>query len=70
MIVSEVRYNQVIERLRFDAEFYKQDFLKLDTQLIQIGYTYLGDLLEDINRNPMAYGFTYIKEGFSLLIRA
>jgi hypothetical protein len=67
MIISEIRFNQVIERLRFDAEFYKPEYLELEKKLSQIGYVFLGDLLADINRNPMAYGFTYIKEGIPLI---
>jgi restriction endonuclease S subunit len=67
MIISEIRYNQAIERLRFDAEFYLPEYLELENKLAQIGYTSLNDLLEDINRNPMAYGFTYIKEGYPLI---
>lgn len=30
MIVSEIRYDQVIEKLRFDAEFYKPEYLEAE----------------------------------------
>jgi len=30
MIISEIRYNQAIERLRFDAEFYKPEYLEAE----------------------------------------
>lgn len=33
MIVSEIRYNQVIQRLRFDAEHYQPEFLLIEMKL-------------------------------------
>ncbi len=35
MILSEIRYSQAIERLRFDAEYYQPEFLKTGAILIK-----------------------------------
>ena len=30
MIISEIRYSQVVERLRFDADYYLPEYLEID----------------------------------------
>jgi|GEM_PF-4194694 len=42
MIVSEIRYNQAIERLRFDAEHYQPEFLKLEGLLKKCNSVFLS----------------------------
>jgi len=54
MIVSEIRYNQVIEKLRFDAEFYKPEYLEAEENLNKVKSTYLGRIVKfsKARRNP------------------
>jgi type I restriction enzyme S subunit len=54
MIISEIRYNQAIERLRFDAEFYKPEFLKTESALKKIDAIALNEVAQfsKIRRNP------------------
>lgn len=62
MIISEVRYNQAIERLRFDAEFYLLTPEYCDEKLLKKSVT-IGDLLLKIVRDPMGYGYDYVQKG-------
>lgn len=54
MIVSEIRYNQVTERLRFDAEFYKPEFLKTESILKKINTMPLNEVAKfsKLRKNP------------------
>lgn len=54
MIISEVRYNQVIERLRFDAEHYKPEFLESETMLKKSKTVPLNEVVKfsRLRRNP------------------
>ncbi|RLG35604.1 hypothetical protein DRN98_00880 [Methanosarcinales archaeon] len=54
MIISEIRYDQVIERLRFDAEHYQQDFLKNEKILKRVKCVHLKDVavFSKLRRNP------------------
>jgi restriction endonuclease S subunit len=49
MIVSEITYNQAIERLRFDAEFYKPEYLEAEEMVKKIHkIKTIGNLAESI----------------------
>jgi len=54
MIISEIRYDQVIERLRFDAEHYQPDFLEYEKILKRVKCIYLKDVavFSKLRRNP------------------
>jgi len=54
MIISEIKYNQVIERLRFDAEFYKPEFLESETMLKRSKTVPLNEVVKfsRLRRNP------------------
>ena len=59
MKIYEIEYSQIKDRI--DAEFYK--YVDIENKLLEIPCTKLGDLLEKIVRDPMAYGFSYIENG-------
>jgi len=61
MIVSEIRYDQIKDRI--DAEFYKPEFVHFEQKLLELSSTTLGDLLSKIVRDPMGYGFDYVAKG-------
>jgi len=54
MIISEIRYNQAIERLRFDAEHYQPEFLKLEGLLKKCNSVFLSDVVKfsQLRKNP------------------
>lgn len=54
MIVSEITYNQAIERLRFDAEYYKPEFLKSESMLKKCKDVSLYEIAKfsKLRRNP------------------
>ncbi len=54
MIVSVIRYNQAIERLRFEAEHYQPEFLKTESILKKINAIPLNKAAEfsKLRRNP------------------
>ena len=54
MIISEIRYDQAIERLRFDAEHYQPDFLENEKVLKRVKCVYLKDVavFSKMRRNP------------------
>ncbi|MGQ9817498.1 MAG: restriction endonuclease subunit S [bacterium] len=54
MIISEIRYNQAIERLRFDAEFYKPEFLKTESNLKKTNSIPLNEIVKfsKLRKNP------------------
>jgi restriction endonuclease S subunit len=54
MIISEIRYNQAIERLRFDAEHYQPEFLKLEGLLKRCNSVFLSDVAKfsQLRKNP------------------
>lgn len=54
MIISEIRYDQAIERLRFDAEHYQPDFLENEKILKRVKCVHLKDVavFSKIRRNP------------------
>jgi len=54
MIISEIRYNQAFEKLRFDAEYYQPEFLKTEAILIKIGSAPLNDVAKfsKLRRDP------------------
>jgi restriction endonuclease S subunit len=54
MIISEIRYNQVIEKLRFDAEFYKPEFLSIEIKLNNAKSISLNKIAKfsKLRRNP------------------
>lgn len=49
MIVSEIRYNQVIERLRFDADYFLPEYLKVDNLLNRINCVKFEKIIKSIN---------------------
>lgn len=49
MIVSEVRYNQVLERLRFDAGYYSSEYLQIDKLLNRFACVRFEEIIKDIN---------------------
>jgi len=69
MIISEIRYNQAIERLRFDAEFYKPEFLASEGVIKRIpNVKTLGELITSITngvdiREFMVSGIPYLRVG-------
>lgn len=65
MIKSIIKYSKLEDRI--DAEYYKPEYFNISEKLNTIGYRKLGEYLKDINRNPMAYGFTYVENGTPLL---
>lgn len=54
MIISEVRYNQVIERLRFDAEHFQPEFLESETMLKKSKTVPLNEVVKfsRLRKNP------------------
>jgi restriction endonuclease S subunit len=54
MIISEIRYNQVIEKLRFNAEFYKPEFLSIEIKLNNAKSISLNKIAKfsKLRRNP------------------
>jgi type I restriction enzyme S subunit len=54
MIISEIRYNQAIERLRFDTEHYQPEFLKLEGLLKKCNSVFLSDVAKfsKLRKNP------------------
>jgi hypothetical protein len=54
MIISEIRYDQVTERLRFDAEHYQPDFLENEKILRKVKCVHLKDVavFSKTRRNP------------------
>ena len=54
MIISEIRYNQAIERLRFDAEHYQPEFLKSESMLKKGKVVFLNEVAKfsKLRRNP------------------
>ncbi|MBU2523116.1 MAG: restriction endonuclease subunit S [Nanoarchaeota archaeon] len=54
MIISEIKYNQVIERLRFDAEYYQPEFLKSESMLKKCKDVSLYEIskFSKLRRNP------------------
>ena len=54
MIVSEVSYNQVIQRLRFDAEHYQPEFLSIEIKLNNVKSISLNEIAKfsKLRRNP------------------
>jgi len=55
MITSEIRYKLTIESLRFDAEFYKPKFLKLEINLKKVNSSPLNEVVKfsKLRRNPV-----------------
>jgi len=49
MIVSEIRYNQVIERLRFDADYFLPEYLQIDNLLNRFDCVKFEEIIKDIN---------------------
>jgi type I restriction enzyme, S subunit len=54
MIISEIRYNHAIERLRFDAEHYQPEFLKTESILRRVNAIPLNEVVKfsRSRRNP------------------
>ena len=54
MIVSEVSYNQAIQRLRFDAEHYQPEFLSIEIKLNKVKSISLNEIAKfsKLRRNP------------------
>lgn len=54
MIISEIKYNHVIERLRFDAEYYQPEFLKSESMLKKCKDVSLYEIAKfsKLRRNP------------------
>ncbi len=49
MIISEIRYNQAIEKLRFDAEFYKPEYFEVEEVVKKsLNAKTLGELADSI----------------------
>jgi len=69
MIISEIRYNQAIERLRFDAEFYKPEFLAAEETVKKFSKTKtLGEIIISITngidiREFVPEGLPYLRVG-------
>ena len=69
MIISEIRYNQVFERLRFDAEFYKPEYVAAEEVVKRLASTRMvGDLAESIVngveiREYVPEGIPYLRVG-------
>jgi restriction endonuclease S subunit len=69
MIVSEIRYNQAIERLRFDAEFYRPEYLATEEYVKKFSKTKtLGEIIISITngidiREFVPEGLPYLRVG-------
>ena len=69
MIISEIRYNQAIERLRFDAEFYKPEYLATEEYVKKFSKTKtLGEIIISITngidiREFVPEGLPYLRVG-------
>jgi len=62
MIISEIKYNQAIERLRFDADFYKPKYIETD-KIIRLHYCKpLPELAKQIVCGP--FGSTIHEEDY------
>jgi hypothetical protein len=49
MIISEIRYNQAIERLRFDADYFLPEYLQIDNLLNRFDCVKFEEIIKDIN---------------------
>jgi len=69
MIISEIRYNQIVEKLRFDAEFYKPEYLEAEEIVKKFPHTKpLGELTTSIIngvdiREFVPIGISYLRVG-------
>ncbi len=69
MIISEIKYNQVVEKLRFDAEFYKPEYLEAEEIVKKFPHTKpLGELTTSIIngvdiREFVPIGISYLRVG-------
>ncbi|MDJ0662617.1 MAG: N-6 DNA methylase [Crocosphaera sp.] len=59
----EVKFSQLSSDSRIDSNYYEPQFLITETFLDQQKCETLGKLCENINRNPMMYGFEYVDNG-------
>lgn len=49
MIVSKIRYNQAIERLRCDADYLLPEYLQIDNLLCRFNYVKFEEIIKNIN---------------------
>jgi|YelNatPaOPRAMG01_1025707.scaffolds.fasta_scaffold80674_2 hypothetical protein len=69
MIISEIRYNQAIERLRFDAEFYRPEYLEAEASVNRFpNVKTVGELITTITngidiREFVPAGIPYLRVG-------
>lgn len=49
MIISEIRYKQVIERLRFDADYFLPEYLRIDKLLSRFICVKFEEIIKNIN---------------------
>ena len=49
MIISEIRYSQVVERLRFDADYYLPEYLEIDNLLDNFNCVRFEEVIKSIN---------------------
>lgn len=69
MIISEIRYKQAIERLRFDAEFYLPEYIEAEERIKKVpSIKLLGELITSITngvdiREFITTGISYLRVG-------
>jgi len=59
-VVSVRKLSELGGARRIDAEYYQPSYIEFDVTLSKIPSANLGGLCEQINRNPMCYGFNYV----------
>ena len=65
MIISKIKYTQLVEKLRFDAEYYKPNYLQVEESLKKSAAVPLSELIDFslLRKNPQEEpekGFKYI----------
>jgi restriction endonuclease S subunit len=65
---SIVNVSELEGELRIDAEYYDPFYINfLDKKLLEKNTKFFGELIKLMTRNPMAYGFKYVKKGIPFI---
>lgn len=62
--ISYIKYIDVLEARRYDAEYFKPEYLEIEERLNRKGFNSLKSISSKIFRNPMMYGFSYIEKKY------
>ena len=66
MQISYININEIKQAQRFDAEYFKPEFLKIENKLKKIKWKYCKDIVErkiTKGETPLWQGFNYLKDG-------